>query len=217
MAGYLVKPITAHGLFCLLFDSKKAFVFLPGEHLMKKIDGRYEVFGNPITKSQSRAADKWRDMIAKKFNYDPNEKFKLSVHENPYLGDIFGLKDMSAGQYRRDPARKRMRRPQHHSHGIWPLPHRHGGRLRRQSDGFHPLLARPARHPRHHHRRHQLVQHQLQQIFAHFTALSLVRQIRLGIAHHWRTLPARLECTLQLHGSSPGPGVSSKPKSKTTR
>jgi hypothetical protein len=61
---------------------------------MKKIDGRYEVYGNPITKSQSRAADKWQDMLAKKFHFDPNEKFTLSVHDNPYLGDIFGLKEI---------------------------------------------------------------------------------------------------------------------------
>ena len=40
--------------------------------MLQKKDGRYEVYGNPITVSQTRAADKWKDMLAKKFKYDPN-------------------------------------------------------------------------------------------------------------------------------------------------
>jgi hypothetical protein len=64
---------------------------------MKKIDGCYEVYGNPITKGQTRATDKWQQMFIKKFNYDLNEKYVLSVQDNPYLGDIFGLKDILRG------------------------------------------------------------------------------------------------------------------------
>ena len=60
--------------------------------MLQKKDGRYEVYGNPITSSQTRAVDKWKDMLAKKFNYDPNEKFNLSVEDHPYGGNIFGLK-----------------------------------------------------------------------------------------------------------------------------
>ena len=60
--------------------------------MLQKQDGRYEVYGNPITKSQTNAADKWKAMLVKKFNYDPNEKFNLSLEEHPYGRDIFGLK-----------------------------------------------------------------------------------------------------------------------------
>ena len=51
--------------------------------MLQKKDGRYEVYGNPITKSQTNAADKWKDMLAKKFKYDPNEKFNLTVEGHP--------------------------------------------------------------------------------------------------------------------------------------
>ena len=34
--------------------------------MLQKKDGRYEVYGNPITERQSRAADAWKDMLAKK-------------------------------------------------------------------------------------------------------------------------------------------------------
>ncbi|MCJ7436010.1 MAG: hypothetical protein MUO77_21235 [Anaerolineales bacterium] len=62
--------------------------------MLQKKDGRYEVYGNPITKRQTRAADQWKDMLAKKFKYDPNEKYTLSTKKNAYGGDIFGLKDI---------------------------------------------------------------------------------------------------------------------------
>ena len=39
--------------------------------MLQKKEGRYEVYGNPISKRQTRAADQWMDMLAKKFNYDP--------------------------------------------------------------------------------------------------------------------------------------------------
>lgn len=61
---------------------------------MQKKNGRYELYGNPITESQSRAADRWQEMLAKKFSFDPNEKFNLSVKDHPYGGGIFGLKDI---------------------------------------------------------------------------------------------------------------------------
>ena len=61
---------------------------------MEKKAGRYELYGNPITPAQSRAADHWQAMLARKFKYDPNEEFNLSVHDNPYGWKIFGLKDI---------------------------------------------------------------------------------------------------------------------------
>ncbi len=65
---------------------------------MKKVNGRYEVYGNPISKRQSRAADKWKAMLAKKFNYDPNEVFHLSTRPHPYGHEIFGLQEIVRDQ-----------------------------------------------------------------------------------------------------------------------
>ena len=64
---------------------------------MQKKNGRYAVYGNPITKSQSRAADRWQAMLAKKFDYDPEEKYNLSVEDHPYGHEIFGLKEIVRG------------------------------------------------------------------------------------------------------------------------
>jgi len=61
---------------------------------MKKENGRYSLYGNSITRSQSRKVDRWRKMFAWRFKYDPEEKYTLSVFDNPYLGEVFGLKDI---------------------------------------------------------------------------------------------------------------------------
>jgi hypothetical protein len=61
---------------------------------MRKENGRYFVYDNPIRKNHSRAADKWQKMFIRKFNYDREEKYLLKVEENPYLGDIFNLKSI---------------------------------------------------------------------------------------------------------------------------
>lgn len=66
---------------------------------MKKQDGRYMLYGNPISKRDSRAVDRWQQMFVKKFNYDPNEKYVLSLEDNPYLGHIFGLKNIVRGDH----------------------------------------------------------------------------------------------------------------------
>ncbi len=72
---------------------------------MKKQDGRYMLYGNPISKRDSRAVDRWQQMFVKKFNYDPNEKYTLSLEDNPYLGHIFGLKNIVRGDHG-EPIRK---------------------------------------------------------------------------------------------------------------
>ncbi len=64
---------------------------------MKKVDGCYTVYGNAITRQQSVSADEWQNMLARKFKYDPDEKYTLSLQENPYLGSLFGLKDVIRG------------------------------------------------------------------------------------------------------------------------
>jgi len=61
---------------------------------MKKVNGRYELYGNPISERQTRATDRWQAMLAKMFNYNPNEKFNLSVEDHPFGSEIFGLKNI---------------------------------------------------------------------------------------------------------------------------
>jgi len=61
---------------------------------MKMENGCFVVYGNAIDKPQSKAAIKWQNFFIKEFNYDPNEKYRLSLKENPYLGPIFGVKDI---------------------------------------------------------------------------------------------------------------------------
>jgi hypothetical protein len=60
-------------------------------------DGRYMLYGNPIRQSHSRQADNWQKMFVRKFGYDPDEKYRLSLEDNPYLGPIFGLKNIVRG------------------------------------------------------------------------------------------------------------------------
>ena len=64
---------------------------------MKMENGRFVVYGNAITPSQSRKTIKWQNMFVKKFNYDPEEKYTLSLEDNPYLGSVFGLKNIIRG------------------------------------------------------------------------------------------------------------------------
>ncbi len=62
--------------------------------MLQKKNGCYEVYGNPISERQTRAADRWKDRLAKKFNYDPNETFNLTVEDHPQGYEIFGLKNI---------------------------------------------------------------------------------------------------------------------------
>jgi hypothetical protein len=61
---------------------------------MKKKDGRYIVYDNVIKHSHSRKVDRWQDMFVRKFDYDPDEAYTLSLFDNEYLGSVFGLKDI---------------------------------------------------------------------------------------------------------------------------
>ncbi len=61
---------------------------------MKMENGKYSVYGNTISKSETKKVQKWQNMFKKKFNYDPNETYNLSLEDNPYLGPIFGLKNI---------------------------------------------------------------------------------------------------------------------------
>ncbi|MCX7025123.1 MAG: hypothetical protein NT080_10940 [Spirochaetes bacterium] len=61
---------------------------------MEKVNGKYSLFGNELNRPDSRKTDKWQRMFVRKFKYDPDEKYELSVSDNKYLGPVFGLKDI---------------------------------------------------------------------------------------------------------------------------
>jgi len=61
---------------------------------MKKANGCYTLYGNSISRSQSRAVERWQKMFIRKFSYDPDEQYHLGIEENPYLGPVFGLKNI---------------------------------------------------------------------------------------------------------------------------
>jgi hypothetical protein len=55
---------------------------------------RFSLYGNELKRSDARKAQKWQDMLVDKFSYDPDERYELSLVDNPYLGELFGLKDI---------------------------------------------------------------------------------------------------------------------------
>jgi hypothetical protein len=61
---------------------------------MKMENGRYTVYGNAITAAQTKATIDRQNWFIREFHYDPDEKYTLSVFDNPYLGGVFGLKDI---------------------------------------------------------------------------------------------------------------------------
>ncbi len=61
---------------------------------MKKENGQYALYGNPLSASKSRATDRWQNFFVRKFHYDPSEKYSLSIHPNQYLGQALGIKDI---------------------------------------------------------------------------------------------------------------------------
>jgi UDP-N-acetylglucosamine:LPS N-acetylglucosamine transferase len=61
---------------------------------MKLENGQFIVYGNKLKKNQSSQILRHQKWMQKKFHYDPDEKYVLSVMDNRYLGDIFGLKDI---------------------------------------------------------------------------------------------------------------------------
>ena len=61
---------------------------------MKMQDGRFVVYGNALKRSHSKTVIRWQNMFIRKFNYDPDETYTLSLEENEYLGPIFGVKNI---------------------------------------------------------------------------------------------------------------------------
>ena len=61
---------------------------------MKKVDGQFVVYGNKLRKSHSKVASKWQRRYTRRFNADPNETYHLTTEDNPYLGPLFGVKNI---------------------------------------------------------------------------------------------------------------------------
>jgi len=61
---------------------------------MKIQDGCFTLYGNALTRRQTRQVTRWREMFVKKFNYDETEKVSLRVADNPYLGAELGIRDV---------------------------------------------------------------------------------------------------------------------------
>ena len=61
---------------------------------MTKRNGRYELFGSPITRRQSKAVDRWQRMFVRRFGYDPEERYELRVRDNELFGQDWGLKQL---------------------------------------------------------------------------------------------------------------------------
>lgn len=61
---------------------------------MKKKNGRYYVYDNPISKSASRKIDQRQKHFMRKFNYDFGEAYDLSIVDNDYLGEDLGIRDI---------------------------------------------------------------------------------------------------------------------------
>ncbi|MBI9096886.1 MAG: hypothetical protein JEY91_00340 [Spirochaetaceae bacterium] len=65
---------------------------------MKMENGKYTLYGNPISRSETKKVQKWQNMFKKKFKYNPDEKYNLSLVENKQLGPIFGLQNIVRDQ-----------------------------------------------------------------------------------------------------------------------
>ena len=54
----------------------------------------FSLYGNPLRPADAQKAADWQLMFKRKFRYDENEPYDLSLVDNEYLGPIFGLKNI---------------------------------------------------------------------------------------------------------------------------
>jgi hypothetical protein len=54
----------------------------------------FSLYGNTITPAQDRKALKWKNKFVKQFGYDEHEQYDLSIHDNDYLGDVLGIREI---------------------------------------------------------------------------------------------------------------------------
>jgi hypothetical protein len=151
---------------------------------MKMENGRYVIFDNTLSQADSRKATAWQEMFVQKFNYNKNEKYELTVKDNPYLGSEFGLKDILRGN---DGGQIQ---PQD---GVIISTIRMGfghyriamaGASAACAMGFTPYWLDLLAIPGHHHGRDQLVQHVVQPLVPHLSAQPTLQQVCLGVGHH---------------------------------
>ncbi len=57
-------------------------------------DRPFSLYGNKLSPRDARKANKWQEMFIRKFDYDPDEQYQLSLEDNTFLGDELGLKDI---------------------------------------------------------------------------------------------------------------------------
>ena len=54
----------------------------------------FSLYGNEISTPDAVKARRWQEMFIDRFGYEPGEPYALSAVDNPYLGELFGLKDI---------------------------------------------------------------------------------------------------------------------------
>ena len=54
----------------------------------------FSLYGNAISAVHARRARAWQQMFIDKFDYDPDEQYELSVHDNAELGEELGLREI---------------------------------------------------------------------------------------------------------------------------
>jgi hypothetical protein len=61
---------------------------------MAEIQDTIRIFGNPVPMSVTKKAYKQKAKLAKKFRHDPSRKYHLRAQPNPYIGPVFGVKNI---------------------------------------------------------------------------------------------------------------------------
>jgi hypothetical protein len=54
----------------------------------------FTLYGNSLRPADARKAAEWQAMFARKFRFDPNEAYNLSLVDNEYLGPLLGLRNI---------------------------------------------------------------------------------------------------------------------------
>ena len=154
---------------------------------------RFSLYGNTITPAQDRKALAWQNMFVKQFNYDPDETYDLSVKDNAYLGTELGIRDIvrDGDGEQIDPETQVIISTIRMGFGHYRIAY--GRRLCSARHGLHSAVARSARYPGGDLGRHQLVEHQLQQVLADLATFQAVQQVRVGVGDVGRSDTPRSE------------------------
>jgi hypothetical protein len=58
----------------------------------------FTLYGNQLNPADAKKAADWQRMFIRKFGYDPDESYHLSLIDNPYMDSIFGLRNVVRDQ-----------------------------------------------------------------------------------------------------------------------